>query len=369
MNDRERFLRAIEAEPDDDAVRLVFADWLDDNGDPDRARFIRLQCEHARLYPRSQLHPVESEARTRLEKEIEELLKRHRAAWTAGLPAWAAKEQFERGFLHVWFITGKQFIDAAGAIRAVAPLPSLHLRLLKGREEAVFASEHLGGLHDLWMDHAQVSDAGVAHLARSPHLGRLSTLRMARSTYDDQQDANKLTDAAAVALAGSDRLPSLTDLDLGGYKKITAAGVRALAESEGLAGLTSLDVSGGPGGPEVGEAFRSASFRLTRLQSLDLDDRKLGDAGAAALAASGGLSELRSLSAEKNGLSDAGVRAILASAHLRGVLELCLSDNPKVTDAAARAILADGRQWRRVTLESTKVSQALLDEIPARQSR
>src|SRR5262249_34871164 len=37
MTDRERFLRAIEAEPADDAVRLVYADWLEEHGDPDRA--------------------------------------------------------------------------------------------------------------------------------------------------------------------------------------------------------------------------------------------------------------------------------------------------------------------------------------------
>jgi uncharacterized protein (TIGR02996 family) len=38
----EPFLRAISAAPDDDAPRLVYADWLDDRGDP-RAEFVRLQ--------------------------------------------------------------------------------------------------------------------------------------------------------------------------------------------------------------------------------------------------------------------------------------------------------------------------------------
>ncbi|MBY0230983.1 MAG: TIGR02996 domain-containing protein, partial [Gemmataceae bacterium] len=38
------FLEAILADPHDDAHRLVYADWLEENGDEARARFIRLQC-------------------------------------------------------------------------------------------------------------------------------------------------------------------------------------------------------------------------------------------------------------------------------------------------------------------------------------
>jgi uncharacterized protein (TIGR02996 family) len=41
------FLDAIAAAPEDDAVRLIFADWMDERGDP-RGAFIRLQVELAR---------------------------------------------------------------------------------------------------------------------------------------------------------------------------------------------------------------------------------------------------------------------------------------------------------------------------------
>jgi uncharacterized protein (TIGR02996 family) len=34
--------------PDNDAPRLVYADWLDEQGDP-RGEFIRVQCELARM--------------------------------------------------------------------------------------------------------------------------------------------------------------------------------------------------------------------------------------------------------------------------------------------------------------------------------
>ncbi|MDB5312473.1 MAG: hypothetical protein JWO38_6675 [Gemmataceae bacterium] len=43
------FLAAIVAAPDDDTPRLVAADWLDEHGDGDRAAFIRVQVDLARL--------------------------------------------------------------------------------------------------------------------------------------------------------------------------------------------------------------------------------------------------------------------------------------------------------------------------------
>ena len=47
------FLEAILAAPDDDAIRLVYADWLDDHGQPEYAEFIRVQVESARLMEES----------------------------------------------------------------------------------------------------------------------------------------------------------------------------------------------------------------------------------------------------------------------------------------------------------------------------
>jgi len=49
LADHEAFLRAIFAAPADDTPRLVYADFLDEAGDPDRAEFVRAQCELDRL--------------------------------------------------------------------------------------------------------------------------------------------------------------------------------------------------------------------------------------------------------------------------------------------------------------------------------
>ena len=46
MSERDSFMHAICAEPADDTARLVFADWLEENGHPARAGYIRHQVLH-----------------------------------------------------------------------------------------------------------------------------------------------------------------------------------------------------------------------------------------------------------------------------------------------------------------------------------
>jgi uncharacterized protein (TIGR02996 family) len=49
MSDGELLLRAILDQPKEDTPRLVYADWLEENGRPERAEFIRVQVELARI--------------------------------------------------------------------------------------------------------------------------------------------------------------------------------------------------------------------------------------------------------------------------------------------------------------------------------
>jgi uncharacterized protein (TIGR02996 family) len=50
MSDDQAFLQALRARPDDDATRLVYADWLEELGDP-RGEYLRLECELAAMPP------------------------------------------------------------------------------------------------------------------------------------------------------------------------------------------------------------------------------------------------------------------------------------------------------------------------------
>jgi len=93
----EPFLAAIKAEMFDDTPRLVFADWLQENGDEPRAEFIRLQC---RRHPLRYDHPEAKE----LEARGEALAQANGGRWLAGFPGWFRKEKayvacFRRGFV------------------------------------------------------------------------------------------------------------------------------------------------------------------------------------------------------------------------------------------------------------------------------
>jgi uncharacterized protein (TIGR02996 family) len=56
VSDGPLLLRAILEAPAEDTPRLVYADWLDENGQPERAEFIRVQCELPRLVKEPHFH-------------------------------------------------------------------------------------------------------------------------------------------------------------------------------------------------------------------------------------------------------------------------------------------------------------------------
>lgn len=72
MSDRESFVAAIAANPADDLPRLVFADWLDEHDDPERAEFIRTQIRW---------HHADDEERKELDRREEELFREHWPRW------------------------------------------------------------------------------------------------------------------------------------------------------------------------------------------------------------------------------------------------------------------------------------------------
>jgi uncharacterized protein (TIGR02996 family) len=88
----EDFLQEIVAHPEDDAPRLVYADWLDDNEQPARAEFIRVQVRLAALEKGA---PEGDELRRRQA----ELLGRHVSVWLGPWEGAFPGTTFERGFL------------------------------------------------------------------------------------------------------------------------------------------------------------------------------------------------------------------------------------------------------------------------------
>ena len=111
----EAFRQDVLDNPKDDAPRLVYADWLQDNGDPDRAEFIRLQCRLLAL-------PEYDEQVPRLQAREEELLEANRATWAKEVLPLVRDCKFRRGFVAWVELTGQQFTDNEDKLFASAPL-------------------------------------------------------------------------------------------------------------------------------------------------------------------------------------------------------------------------------------------------------
>src|SRR5262245_48701346 len=113
--DNQAFLDAIIAAPEDDAPRLVYADWLDDHGDSDRAEFIRVQCDLAR-------RPKYDPDRPPLEARERELLKKHEARWAKPLMGFGRDLRFRRGFVDGISIGVSKFITDGEDLLRTAPV-------------------------------------------------------------------------------------------------------------------------------------------------------------------------------------------------------------------------------------------------------
>jgi uncharacterized protein (TIGR02996 family) len=98
MSDEAALLHAIYANPDDDTPRLVYADWLDEHDQPERAEFIRVQVERDARTDHS------SDEYQRLVAREAELLAAHCPAWRSHLGAFAEAMREER--VEIGFVRG-----------------------------------------------------------------------------------------------------------------------------------------------------------------------------------------------------------------------------------------------------------------------
>jgi uncharacterized protein (TIGR02996 family) len=111
MTHDEAFLQAIIENPDDDTPRLVYADWLDEHGQEERAEFIRVQCELARL-------TSDDPRRPKLKTRERELLNEHQREWAGPLGRWAYPNEFRRGFVEAITIRPAVFLGVEVSCRS-----------------------------------------------------------------------------------------------------------------------------------------------------------------------------------------------------------------------------------------------------------
>lgn len=183
MNSHEFFLQSVRANPDDDGPRLVYADWLEENGYELYAEFIRVQIELHRTDHQNKawllraLTPQDIEARDALGpriiallQRIQELEKKH-SSWRRLPPNWPSQMGcYERGLLYAWVGSAEQFLKYGEEIWSYGPVRKLAIDG-KDREIERFAnSPLLTRIKELSITPNGSLDRGGIALAHSEYL-------------------------------------------------------------------------------------------------------------------------------------------------------------------------------------------------------
>lgn len=352
MADGAALLQRIVDAPDDDAARLVYADWLLEQGDDARGELIQLQVK---------LAAEPDDARRRAMRVAEnKLLKAHGAAWLEPLYAvlpqrsWLDQYRFEwvRGFVEEVALStaclGAPFaalLARAPLVRALTVRPATYdVRASRADEPDLadaLAAPEMARLRALALDLPGIGSAATSAIARSPTLRGLTSLSIKSYTPTlpglGYEAARIVMGGAVAMLAHAPHLAGVTHLALDS-NRIGLDGVRALANgpwrlqaldlaynelpSDGLvaalrgpatAGLVSLRLAGNKLDASAAAALAGATW-LGHLQSLDLESCALGGAGMTAFCNAFALPALRRLRVESNSLGDAGGVAVAGCA-------------------------------------------------------
>jgi uncharacterized protein (TIGR02996 family) len=415
MSDADGLFRAIIDQPEDDVPRLVYADWLDEHGEPDRAAFIRAQCELARL-------PLEDERASELTARSLRLLTRHVRAWQGDN---ARHSRFHRGLVEeLYWCDPCSLVEHIEELFANHPIRDVELcgQPDKGWGRPLANRPELARIETLRLTHSRsgwLQFDDVLALLRSPHLGRVTTLDLSggdgghryghrrfneiirtrrgqllpalRNLRRLSLNGLRLTDESVQALIESPLAQTLTHLDLSDNDEsahdagITIAGLRALVGSPLWARLEELNLGQlYLRDPEASEVVVSAlpGSRIRRLglgaflyhehrggghliralnrasswgevRELNLSWNALEAAEVRRLARCPALGQVARLDFGGMGIDDAGIAALAASPFLRGLRHLRVEDQAdRITGAAVEALAASKHLTGLVTLQT-----------------
>lgn len=378
MTDADAFLANIIADPDADAPRLVYADWLDDRGEADRAEFIRVQCALAKVDENNRdIHPLASRERELLEKHQQEWLRPLREiAYPEGrgwFGRWRTKmvfaAVFRRGFPETVVLPCGRFLRRGEDLFRAAPIQEVHLDCVDPEAppdwfEQLTRFPPLARVTTLRLRRVTLNAGDVRRLAHAEQLERLRELHI-------EALALKGDDVAAVA--DSPLLPPLRRLKLDGSGRadVGVAELAALVDSPACKGLAALGLCGGIIASAEHLQRVVASPQLERLTDLDVSENLIGghlagvlprlrptlrrfvlratalaDLDATALSRWPRARSLLALDLRHNAISDTGALALADSPFLLAPTRLRLHGNP-ISDQVKRALrirFGDGLQ-------------------------
>jgi uncharacterized protein (TIGR02996 family) len=285
----QRLLDAIRTRPEDDTARLVYADWLEEQGDAARAELVRVQVSRARL---SAWDPE----RVRLQLRERALLAEHGERWRSELPelkgvTWGS---FRRGLIgRASFASVEVLQQNLEALRGLPVLEGIALRWAAENDwDKIGAIE---GLRSLTVHGPLLDETDMDGLAQSPLLSALTTLNLVESRMSREPFQRLLSS------------PHLGQLETLRVPHHLLSSLEDLVQATTLPALRELDLS---------------VATMEELGSSGRDTETLGSAAAGHLAAWPGLAQLRSLNLSGNAISEEGLLALLSSPRAAGLKEL-----------------------------------------------
>jgi uncharacterized protein (TIGR02996 family) len=339
--DHDAMFRAICAEHEDDTPHLAFADWFDENDQPERAEFIRAQVEYERLLndgsdsqavydflvvrdevtrqaAKWELIDAGIARRLTLAARIEELRYAHGAAWAADLPSDCGVQWlgFHRGFVTQVGVTnfGLLFKYADIVKRAAPPVELICTELSAQAAEGLIKAGLLPWIRGLHIQH-ECAD-GLYTLGTHPAAAGIRRLTIG-SGGDDE--------LLATALAGSPHWAGLRSLSFD-EMWFDPAPAETLFRATHLRGLTTLRMEGNGWTAETVRAFTDAEF--SKLTDLRFANAGLDDKAITLLANAPSLGTVRYFDVAGNNVTGRGASALLCSPHLKGMAVISLAENP-----------------------------------------
>jgi len=320
------------AHPDDDDGRLVYADWLEEAGQSDRAELIRVQLKRAAL-------PRWDAAQLPLKIRESQLLKEHEDDWKAELPRFKGVSwgEFRRGFISTARFNQLDVLKLkAGSVWAATPLEGIFIPW-PVQIDGVDSIEPIAGLREISISSMFVMQREVRALAESPLLSTLHRLTI--------RDCNLGVDGFS-QLVASPYLGELRSLSTPGNSLGNAA-IDALFDAKSLNSLQELDISEDQASGGYGE-----------------EDPVIDDAGMQTLAAWTGFQQIRKLVLNRNDIRTTGLRAILQSENLGPLTELGLRDTGlNASSLMEFADLDDINQFEALDLGENRLRDGGLEHL------
>jgi uncharacterized protein (TIGR02996 family) len=325
MPDDATFLRLIAAAPHDDAPRLVYADWLEERGDP-RGRFIRVQCALASL-------AADDGRRSDLEQVERHLLAAHGAAWAGALAGRVSGWQFGRGFVEEVTLSAAAFLEHGPTLLPGSLIHTVHLHDIGDGVAKLAACPALARVPRLDLCGNHLGNDAAGRLLASPLLRGVQALDLS---------FNSLSNSAVQALLDAGPWPRLRELDLRANERISGRGANLLAHATVLPALEHLDL-GDNQIDDTGVWHLARTRTLRRLSVLNLAGNPFGDTGVRALARGPLLPRLLArhpvLDLRRTDTGPVGLQALVAGDVLRPVTALWFDGN-RLGDAGLTALTA-----------------------------